>query len=172
MVSFFDGADRLERAYRVTGTDPTMKMQVTLTSTAFDPILYVFDDSGGTCLLTGTNDDIANPGNLNSQLTVDFAAQSQAELVVTSFGQGTGAYTLQTRPLLCGVATDSRATYDTCLPQVQAQGCNANPCVLPDPDGTTSGHFCCVTQSCRNGFATGGIIKVVFDSNPAGACAP
>lgn len=128
---------------------------VDLRSTAFDPSLYVYDVAQGACSLVADDDDSGD--GLNASLAITLGS-GVYHVVATTYGQlATGAYTLATTTDLCGLTVASDV-YDKCKDKVLANSCSNNPCLGSNEE------FCCVTASCRSGYATGDELTVVTSS--------
>ncbi len=135
---------------------------VELSSTDFDPTLYVYNVAGGSCVRVAKDDDSA--GNLNASLAVTLGS-GDYHLVATTYSElDTGEYRIATSTDLCGL-TVTQTVYDRCRAKALANNCSNNPCV----DYGNSPDFCCVTANCRTDYVTGDEIKI-FQS--AAVCTP
>lgn len=166
--------DRPERYldnFLLTNVSAGQRVTIDLTG-PLDTYLYVYDVGGGQCSLVAKNDDVdLAGGNRNSRVAITVGSGTY-QIVATTYGERvTGDYTLSTRADLCGIEVDAKATYDKCKPRVDANPnatngpCGHNWCV----DYGNSAEFCCITQSCRDGYGTGNVITI---QKSAAVCNP
>lgn len=127
---------------------------IDLSSTAFDPRLYIYNTAGGACTLVAADDD-SGPG-LNASLAITLGS-GDYHVVASTYGElDTGQYTLSTSTDLCGLSV-SQTVYDKCEQRVLANNCSNNPCL------GSAQEFCCVTAFCRgpDGYDTGDEVTIL-----------
>ncbi len=162
-----------------TTNPPPVSLTVALRSTAFDPFLAVIDDAFGPnndqCQGVAVNDDFPASDRQNSliELPLEELAFTTNNVVVTTFADDVaGPYTLRVRPVLCGLETDSLATFNGCA---RALSTTTNTCALNNPcernaQGLTTGSACCIkTGAASTGCARSGDGPIVRFAAP-GVC--
>jgi hypothetical protein len=154
----FDGKERLWRNRVLSSLRPGMTVRVTVTSTEFDPVLYIFDTVNATCAAR-LRAVVDNPtdGTAPEVALITTNDGSDIDLVTTTFasvgGQDEGDFTLRTRGVLCAgtafaMETTTQQVYDQCFRAFElnpgAFTCGeSNPCAR-DATGATTGQICCM----------------------------
>jgi hypothetical protein len=150
-------------------------------------MVYVFNDSDGTCAAPQDVDFFVPASGPQEQFRVKFGADD-LDIVVTSSVDiadlSTGAFTLSARGILCDGSsadesgnaqddvTDTQTTFDQCFRALYERGPTSNKCSASNPcardvNDNVNGKFCCLQPSC--GHVHGSPIKLVTDS-AAGPC--
>jgi hypothetical protein len=135
-----------------------VELIVRMTSTAFDPYLFLMDES--TCQVIAENDDAAVGDTENSEVKMNLLTiQADTNIVATSFAaDAQGTYDLRVRPTLCGLEVQDLTTWNNCARALVGASCSNNPCERTANNDFT-GRFCCVNANCRSGFSNGAVIQ-------------
>ncbi|MBM4279586.1 MAG: hypothetical protein FJ137_02100 [Deltaproteobacteria bacterium] len=156
-ASYFFNADRLLTnaltSLSALQADPTpplpAELVVRMDAVDFDPYLAVVDNAA--CTVLDENDDLTPGDTRASAVRVDLReVDADTHFVATSFfADATGSYALRVRPTLCGVETDSLATWNLCaLPMATRDfTCANNPCAR-DVNNALVGKYCCLNENC------------------------
>jgi hypothetical protein len=142
---------------RADATPPTpVELIVRMTSTAFDPYLFLMDES--TCQVIDENDDAGSTTVSEVKMNL-LTIQADTNIVATSFAaDAQGSYDLRVRPTLCGLEVQDLATWNNCARALVGSSCSNNPCERTATNAFT-GRFCCVNSTCRTGFNNGAVIQ-------------
>ncbi len=150
------------------GTGDFNSAGATLRSDGTAPLICTLSIDKGTWAAGPKEDSILFTIELNYKYFVE------KSVTVTAHGRGAGslpsppASTPQPGPgptpgpggglTLCGVPVADQSTYDKCSSALARKGgnCNGNWCVAPD----VNQEFCCITETCRNGYANGNVIQI------------